>query len=226
MPVTSLERELDLSKDRPRPPTPLDALALARERWLQQGRLDMGALASELGVSRATLHRWVGTKERLLGEVLWTFAEATIRDARAAARGTGPDYLADSIERYMRAALQFGPLVRFVEQDPEYALKVLASKHSPMQRRSIAAMRSQLEEQVEAANLTPALDLDDLAYLLVRIVESYLYSDVITGSEPNIPRAIDAIRVLLHAAPAPAPAKRQNGSRARRSRSKANAAVA
>src|ERR1043166_4279185 len=77
--------------------TPLDALALAREHWLRSGRLDMGALARDLGVSRATLYRWVGTKERLLGEVLWTFAEDTIRDARAHARGTGPDYLADSI---------------------------------------------------------------------------------------------------------------------------------
>src|SRR2546422_10682510 len=119
MAMTTLERVLDA--DAPLPATPLDALRLARARWLEDGRLDMGALASELGVSRATLHRWVGTKERLLGEVLWTFAEAAIRDARAAARGTGPDYLADSIERYMRAALQFGPLVRFVEQDPEYA---------------------------------------------------------------------------------------------------------
>ena len=59
-----------------------------------------------------------------------------------------------------------------------------------MQRRSIAAMRSQLAEQVHAGALQPALDLDDLAYLIVRIVESYLYSDVIAGRSPDIERAV------------------------------------
>jgi AcrR family transcriptional regulator len=197
--ATYLERALE-SATAPAA-TPLDALRLARERWLQDGRLDMGSLATELGVSRATLYRWVGSRERLLGEVLWSFAEGAIRDARAAARGSGPDYLADSIERYMRAAMAFTPLRRFIEQDSEYALRVLASKHSPVQRRSIAAMREQLAEQADAGKLEPALDLDDLAYVIVRVVESYLYSDVIAGTEPDIGRAVEVIDALLHAPP-------------------------
>jgi AcrR family transcriptional regulator len=201
MATTALERALDGQAARTR--TPLDALQLAREQWVRSGRVDMGALAAELGVSRATLHRWVGTRELLLGEVLWSYAEAALLQSRAAARGSGADYLVDVLERYMRAALEFEPLVHFIEQDPQYALKVLASKHSPMQRRSIVAMREQLVEQVRAGRLEPALALDDLAYLVVRVVESYLYSDVITGSEPDIGKATDAIAVLLHAAPAP-----------------------
>src|SRR5205807_8456316 len=75
--------------------------------------------AAELGVSRATLYRWVGTKEQLLGEVLWTFAQNAIRDARAAARGSGPDYLADSIQHYMRAASEFEPVTRSEEHTSE-----------------------------------------------------------------------------------------------------------
>ncbi len=199
MATTALERAID--KDGAPTATPLDALRLAREHWLESGRVDMGALAAQLGVSRATLYRWVGTKELLLGEVLWSFAEASLYETRAAARGTGPDYLVDAIERYMRAALEFEPLTRFIRQDPQFALRVLASKHSPMQRRSIAAMRNQLAEEAEAHGFRPALDLDDLAYVIVRVVESYLFSDVITGSEPDIGRAADAIDVLLHAAP-------------------------
>jgi AcrR family transcriptional regulator len=217
MATTSLEREL--ANGAAPAATPLDALRLAREQWLASGRLEMGNLAAGLGVSRATLYRWVGTRERLLGEVLWTFAEASLRDARAAARGTGPDYLADAIERYMRAALHFAPLMRFIEQDPELALRVLASKHSPMQRRSIAAMRDQLAEQVQAGALQPALDLDDLAYLIVRIVESYLYTDVITGGEPDVAKGVDAIHALLHAPPA----RRRRATRAGRGRRPARA---
>jgi AcrR family transcriptional regulator len=196
---TSLERALD--GESRATATPLDALRLARERWLEAGRIDMGDLAADLGVSRATLYRWVGTRERLLGEVLWTFAEASMRDAVAAARGQGPGYVAEVIERYLKSAAEFAPLRRFIEQDPEYALRVIASKHSPMQRRSIAAMRDLLDQQAAAGALKPPLDLDDLAYLLIRISESYLYSDVITGSEPDVGKAADAIHALLQAPP-------------------------
>ena len=199
--LTPLERSLSGDGERPRT-TPLDALRAARETWLEGRPLDMGALAAQLGTSRATLYRWVGSKERLLGEVVWTIAEAAMEHAVAEARGSGPDYVADVTERYMRSAVEFAPLRRFVEQDPEYALKVLTSKHSPMQRRSIAAIHRVLEEQTQSGALVPPLDLDSLAYLIVRIVESFLYSDVITGSEPDVAKAAEAISVLLHAPPA------------------------
>jgi AcrR family transcriptional regulator len=195
-------------------PTPLDALRLARGRWLAGERLDMGALARELGISRATLYSWVGSKERLLGEVIWSFAEPAMGEARAAARGSGPHYVTEVIERYMAGAIAFPPLRRFIGQEPEYALKVLTSKHSPMQRRSIAAMRDLLEDQVQAGALEPPLDLDSLAYLIVRIAESFLYSDVITGSEPDVDKTADAVRVLLHAPPLPPrPKTRKRGNR-------------
>lgn len=195
---TSLERSLDAPR-----PTPLDALRLAREDWLAGRPLDMGALATRLGTSRATLYRWVGSKERLLGEVCWTFADAAIEAARTQVKGAGPAYIADSVEHYMRSAHDFPALQDFIAQDPEYALKVLTSKHSPMQRRSILAVERMLAEQVEAGALVPALDLGSLAYLIVRIVESFLYSDVITGSQPDIPKAGDAIFALLNAPPTP-----------------------
>jgi len=202
--VTSLERAL---ADQPPPPaTPLDALRVARKLWLSGERVDMGSLAAELGVSRATLYRWVGSKEKLLGEVVWSLAEPAMADARKAAKGRGPAYIRDAVEGYMRMSLSFEPLHEFLAQDGEYAIRVLASKHSPMQRRSIDATRRMLEEQVDAGALDPPLDLDALAYLIVRIVESFLYSDIIAGQEPNVDAAADAISVLLQAPP---PARRR-----------------
>jgi AcrR family transcriptional regulator len=195
--TTVLDRALE--PDVAQRPTPLDALRVAREQWLTGERLDMGGLAVDLGVSRATLYRWVGTKERLLGEVVWSLAQVSFDEARAAASGAGAEYVVEVIRRYLTAALQFEPLRRFIEQDPEYALKVLASRHSAMQRRSIVATRSMLDEQIAAGALEPALDVDVLAYLIVRIAESFLYSDVITGTEPDIPTAAQAINALLHA---------------------------
>ena len=60
-----------------RPPVgPLDALREGRRRFLAGQRVDMSELATALGISRATLYRWVGDREQLLGEILWSFAEA------------------------------------------------------------------------------------------------------------------------------------------------------
>jgi AcrR family transcriptional regulator len=194
---TALERALTAE---PRP-TPLDALRLARRRWLANERLDMGALAKELGISRATLYSWVGSRERLIGEVIWSFAEEGLRQALDGASGSGADYILDVVGRFARLNASFEPLRRFIEQDPELALRILTSKKGPVQERMIAVARDLLAEQVAAGELTPALDVDTLAYLMIRVNESFLYSDVITGSEPDVDKALDVVRILLHAGP-------------------------
>jgi AcrR family transcriptional regulator len=180
--------------------TPLDALRVAREVFLRGERIDMGALAAALGISRATLYRWVGTKERLLGEVAWSFAEPALRAARELP-GHGPDRIADVVAHYLRASLEFEPMRRFLLQEPEYALKVIASKASPLQRRSIAATRELLQEEVDKGTFVAPLALDTLAYAIVRISESFLYNDVITGDAPDVEQAVETIRALLHAPP-------------------------
>ena len=182
-------------------PTPLDALRLARKRWLAGERLDMGALAEELGISRATLYTWVGSKDRLLGEVLWSFAANGLKHAISQAKGTGADYIVDVFERFDRMNASFEPLVRFVAREPELALRLITSKHGPVQARMIAATRELLTAQVQAGALELAFDADTLAYMIIRIAESFIYSDVITGSEPDVDKAVEVVRVLLHAPP-------------------------
>lgn len=214
---TGLERALRSDGAASRP-TPLDALRLARRHWLAGERLDMGGLARELGISRATLYSWVGSKERLIGEVIWSFAEEGVQQARSEATGSGADYVVDVMERFVRLNATFEPLLRFISQDPELALRVLTSKDGPVQGRMIAVARELLTEQVEAGKLTPPLDIDTLAYLMVRVAESFLYSDVITGSEPDVDKAVDVVRVLLHAPPPPKGAKPRRGGNRRRPR--------
>jgi AcrR family transcriptional regulator len=209
---TGLERAL-ADDGGPSRPTPLDALRIARHRWLAGERLDMGALARELGVSRATLYSWVGSKERLTGAVIWSFAEEGVREAREAARGSGADYIVDVVERFIHLNAEFEPLRRFISEDPELALRLLASKNGPVQGRMIAVARELLTEQVEAGTLDPALDVDTLAYLMVRVAESFLYSDVIAGSRPDVEKAVEVVRVLLHTPPLPPRARRRGRAR-------------
>ncbi len=178
-------------------PTPLDAFRLARRKWLAGERIDMGALAAELGVGRATLFRWVGSRELLLGEVIWSVQQPFIERARAETKGHGPAFIAEVCERVMRAALTLPPLRTFLERDPEYALRVLTSKSSTVQSHNIEAMRAGLEEQAAAGHLRPRLPLDTLAFVIVRLSEAFVYADVISGREPAVDQAAAAIRVLL-----------------------------
>jgi AcrR family transcriptional regulator len=184
--------------------TPLHALELARRYWLAGERIDMGVMAAELGISRATLYTWVGSKERLIGEVLWSFAEEGVRQSRKSSAGSGADYIVEVVERFIHLNAGFEPLRRFISADPELALRLLTSKDGPVQGRMIAVARELLVEQIDAGALSPPVDVGSLAYLMVRVAESFLYSDLITGTEPDVDKAVDVIRVLLHAPPLPA----------------------
>src|SRR5215831_10534426 len=53
-------------------------------QWICDGRrLDMQGLADELGVSRVTLFRRVGSREALLGQALWLVTEHMLETATA-----------------------------------------------------------------------------------------------------------------------------------------------
>src|SRR3954465_3525214 len=113
--TTALERAV--AGERPRRVTPYDALRAARRQWLAEQRLDMGALAAELGISRATLYNWVGDRERLIGGGPWSFAQQSIARARAQVTGSGPSYISDVIERYLTVLAAFEPNRRFIARD-------------------------------------------------------------------------------------------------------------
>lgn len=177
--------------------TPLDLFALAQKKWLAGDRLDIGRLASELGVGRATAFRWVGSRELLYGEILsQSFVEA-FTAARKDARGQGPGYIARVARRLMTRVLESAPLRGFIARDRDFAMRVLLSADSPVERRCVAAVEEALAEQLAAGHIAPAMDLHSLAYVIVRIAESFMYRDAITGERPDVDAATTAIRILV-----------------------------
>jgi hypothetical protein len=107
----------------------------------------------------------------------------------------------DVFEHFAQLNVSFEPLRGFVEREPELALRLITSKYGPVQARIIALTRELLTEQVEAGALELAFDVDTLAYLIVRVSESLTYSDMITGHEPDVDKAVEVVRALLHARP-------------------------
>jgi AcrR family transcriptional regulator len=195
--------------------TALDVFELARQKWLAGERIDIGRLALELGVGRATVFRWVGSREQLHGEVISSLFAAELERARRDAAGVGPEYVADVTHRLLAALLAAEPLRRFVKQDPEFALQVLMSQRSPVEHRCTSMVRALIEEQVAAGHIRPAMPPEAMAYVIVRIGESFLYRDVISGDEPDIDTASQAIRILVTAQD---PADGERRGRGRRKR--------
>src|SRR5919202_1288040 len=63
-----------LSQRMPRHPDAERAFLAARRRFLANQRLDMSVLAPALRIDRTSLFRWVGNRDALLAEVLWSLA--------------------------------------------------------------------------------------------------------------------------------------------------------
>ncbi|GGR50745.1 AcrR family transcriptional regulator [Nocardioides luteus] len=155
----------------------------------------MQDLATEIGVSRATLFRWVGGRDELLTEVLWSLAEPTLRDAVATASGKGGAKLAGALESFTATLLATDYFATFLQREPERALRVLTTRAGSLQGRMTTAMQELLEEHLDAATLP--MDPPDMAYLLVRVVETFLYTDMITGERADPAKVGQAIAALL-----------------------------
>jgi AcrR family transcriptional regulator len=193
---TILERHLAAGNEARRI-TPADALQAARRRFLRGERVDMNDLAQELGIGRATLYRWVGSRDRLLGEVLWSLAELGLAQSRAEATGRGAAWVLAVYRRFGDLIVGLEPLRHFVKSEPECALRVMTSKASPLQRRVVDTFRDVLVEAQKTRGLKLRLDPETLAFAMVRIAESFLWTDLITGGAPDLAKAQEVTRVLL-----------------------------
>ena len=180
-----------------RKPDALDAFRLAR-RWFMAGRrIEMQELATELGVNRATLFRWVGSRDDLLGEILWSLTEPALAAAVEASDGNGAQLITGAVGRFAAMVDQADYLREFLRREPERALRILTTRAGTVQARLVGAIDTLLSDEVSNGNLHSALPLHDLAYLIVRIVESFLYAEFITGEEPDIAMAELAVGALL-----------------------------
>jgi AcrR family transcriptional regulator len=180
-----------------RKPDALDAFRVAR-RWFMAGRrIEMQELAAELGVNRATLFRWVGGRDDLLGEILWSLAEPTLAAAVEASDGNGAQRITGAIGRFAAAVHQADFLREFVRREPERALRILTTRAGTLQARLVASIETLLKDELPRGNPHSPLPLRDLAYLIVRIVESFLYAEFITGEDPDIAMAELAVGALL-----------------------------
>jgi AcrR family transcriptional regulator len=174
-----------------------DALRLARRRFLAAQRIDMTALAAELGVNRVTLYRWVGSRDALLVDVVWSLAGPTLAEVDAQVDATGGERIVQVVTGFLDAVITNPGMRRWVAEEGELAMRLLTRHDTGFQPRLIEAVYELLREETEAGRLDLPADLREVAYVLVRVIESYTYLDLILGEQPDAARAEPIVRMLL-----------------------------
>ncbi|MDG4772263.1 QsdR family transcriptional regulator [Solwaraspora sp. WMMD792] len=164
--------------------------------FLSHGTIDMGGLADALAVSRATLYRVTGSRDRLLGEVLWWLGSRQLAEARGARRRTGVDGVIEVTMRYAAAVRRSAPFRQFLADEPETAARVLFAEPGWVHRRFI---RAQADIFVDVLGPDTAIHAapEALAYLYIRIVESAIYAELLAGRQPDLDLTEQALRSLL-----------------------------
>jgi len=180
-------------------PTALDAFLRARKRFQACERIDMSSLADELGVSRVTLYRWVGSRDALLVEVIWSLARRTLDNIEAEVTATGPERLVQIVTRFLDDVITNAGMRRWLSEEGESAMRLLTRHETGFQPRLIDAVHDMLREETDAGRLDLPVDLREVAYVIVRLIESYTYLDLITGDRPDARRAEPILRLLLRA---------------------------
>lgn len=151
----------------------------------------MQALAAELGIGRTTLYRWFGDRDALLAEVLWELSETTLNAAYEDVSGKGCERVIRALEEFMGRCVAFPPLRKFLSDEPECAIRVLLSP--PLANR----LRGWTADALRTRTPVADGDTERLADAITQIGLVYCWANIVAGTDPDIGRAVQAIRVVL-----------------------------
>ena len=158
-----------------------EVLHRARVQYLSGRRVDVSTVANELGLGRATIYRWFGSRDALLGEIVASELELLVARHRAAVTRRGASGLLEVFDRVNRSLSRSPALRALLEQERNNALRLLTSSGGPVQPRTVACIQELIEDEVAAGAYDPPTDPSALAYALVRLAEAFLYNDVAIG---------------------------------------------
>lgn len=160
------------------------AIVRAARRMLLAGDpVDVGAVAAAVGVDRTTVFRRAGRRDLLVAEALWSVGQDTWDRCLDEVPPGTPDRVAEVMTAFVRYLIGAPWFRAFLHRDPQRALRILTTAATPLQGEVVARVRALLDS--EPAPPAVDLDPDELAYLLVRVAESYSYADVIAGGRPD-----------------------------------------
>jgi AcrR family transcriptional regulator len=174
-----------------------DVLAAVMHRYLRGLRVDVQAIAAELGLGRTTIYRWFGSRDELIGEAIVQAALPVLAQARSAARGEGGEALLDTFDRFNRALAASTALRQFVEREREAALRVITTSQGSVHPRIVEMIRKLIADEVSAGTYEPPVDPGLLAYAMVRLAEAFLYNDESASFRGDVERLREVEAAML-----------------------------
>jgi AcrR family transcriptional regulator len=172
-------------------------LRVVREQYLDGQRVDLTVVARRLGLGRATIYRWFGSRDALLGEVVASELEQLIAEHRRRVRRKGANGLLGVFDEVNRSLSHSRALRRLLEQERDGALRLLTSSAGPVQPRAVASVQALIDAEVSARRYEPPADPAALAYAIVRLAEAFLYNDAAFGIRGDWERLHEVEAALL-----------------------------
>jgi AcrR family transcriptional regulator len=174
-----------------------DVLRLVREQYLNGERVDLTVVAAQLGLGRATIYRWFGSREALLGQVIAEQLEALTARKRREVRRPGAQGLVEVFDRINRTLTRSRALRTLLEQERDSAMRLLTSSAGLVQPRAVASVKALIDAEVEAGRYEAPADTGALAYAVVRLCEAFLYNDAAIGIRGDYERLREVQAALL-----------------------------
>jgi AcrR family transcriptional regulator len=174
-----------------------DVLDAAVYRYLRGRRIDVQAIAGELGLGRSTIYRWFGSRDGLIGEAIFAATTPVFEEVCAGSHGVGAAALLDIFDRFNRRLADAPALRAFLDQERDAALRIITSSAGKVQPRMVERICAVIEAEIAAGNYDPPVEPADLAYAIVRLAEAYLFNDAIAGMRGDVDRLRNVEAALL-----------------------------
>jgi AcrR family transcriptional regulator len=207
----------EVKRGRPATASPEDVLTLVAEQYRAGERVDLTVVARRLGLGRATIYRWFGPREVLLGEVIAGELEALVARKRRQVRRRGAPGLLEVFDRINKSLTVAPALRRLLEQERSGAMRLLTASNGIVQPRAVACVRALIEAEAAAGAYTPPADPETLAYAIVRLAEAFLYNDASIGIRGDYER-LRAVQAALLGVPLGTDGRPERPARRRRAR--------
>jgi AcrR family transcriptional regulator len=173
-------------------------LATARAMFLREGRLDMRALAKDLGIGRATLYRKVSDREDLLGDVFLSLGLANFRHAQADTKTPpGPERICDVTDLNLERIRSNKSFERFLREEPEVAARVLLDARGKVYLGWLVAWADFVRRVEQASGWKAPLGPDALSQVMMRVSNAFIFADVYAHDKPDTTTPGTVLRLML-----------------------------
>jgi AcrR family transcriptional regulator len=181
--------------------TPAEAFERARALIRAGEKLDMVAFAADLGISRATLYRWTGDRERLLADIVWADLQEMFTYLLARDTGRGRARIHAIATAFLELLTTRSSLPSFLRNEGENGLRLVTDPDGDVHPRIVEALAELIAMEVAEGHYRAPDDPHLLADGIVTLGERFLYNGGAARANPDPAMAVRVMDLLLREDP-------------------------